>query len=585
MKKDELPIAGSKNDSVDAAVWPDVSEMFQLVLDAFPVRVFWKDRQLINRGSNALFARDAGVPSPEDLIGRSDYEMGWTVEQAQAFRKDDLLVIASGEAKLGIEEPQNHPDGKTHWLETNKVPLKAPDGTVIGVLGTYTDITERKEQQQRIAFLANHDELTGLPNRRSLRTSIQNYEAQGSGSKWAGLLFIDLDQFKVVNDSLGHAVGDKLLCEVASRLSELLGGSFQLSRLGGDEFAIFMPNFADCEKSAHAESSMLADRIIGAFSEPFDIYPHCVYVGASIGISLSPPGTPDLVNNFGEADIAMYEAKARGHNSYLFFDASMKLAASRRHELQNRLRQSDWETGFALVYQPQYDSAERLVGCEALLRWNDAELGPVPPGQFVPLAEQAGLIHRIGEWVLREGFAQFAAWQRGGLLPQPFHLAVNVSTVQFQNSNFVGRVKALAAEHGISPDNIEIEITETQPIEQSPAITKALNELTSLGFKLVIDDFGTGYSSISYLARMELTKLKIDRSIVNGLSENARHKAIAQSIIQLSNNLDVTVIAEGVETREDRDALIDLECEYFQGFLYDKGCPPEEFEAKHLSKR
>lgn len=561
---------------------PDISEMFQLILDSIPVRVFWKDLNFVYQGSNRLFANDAGFASSQDLIGLTDFDLGWSKEQAEAFIADDAEVMRTGEAKIGIEEPQDHPDGKTYWLETNKIPLKDSQGTVIGVLGTYTDITERIEYQREIDYLATHDELTGLPNRRKLRAEIFEYESASVHANWGGLLFVDLDQFKAVNDTLGHEVGDQILREVSERFTGISLNGESVYRLGGDEFAVLMPHLADTQEEAAIRSSSCAQQIIRCLAEPFEVYPHHIYVGASVGVSVLEPGSRYFLNKFREAEIAMYAAKKSGHNLFRVYDESMQTEANRRHEFQNKLRESTSHSSFRLIYQPQYNSGGILTGCEALLRWNDPELGEVSPAEFIPLAEQTGLIHKIGDWVIKTAFRQMAHWRTRGLISADFHMAINVSSVQFRDEKFVPRLKALAENESIDPASIEIEITESHAIDKDADLLSVLEKLSDAGFRLVIDDFGTGYSSLGYLARIELKKLKIDRSIVSRINENIRHAGIVQSIIQLSDNLDVSVVAEGVETAEERNSLVSLGCEFFQGYFYGRGIPASEFEASHL---
>lgn len=557
----------------------DISQMFQLVLDSIPSRVFWKDTEGRYQGCNQLFAEDAGKRYPQELIGKTDFDMGWTQAQARAFVEDDREVMSRGAPKLNIEEPQDQ-DGQTHWLETNKVPLTNPAGEVIGVLGTYTDVTERKRFEQAIKDMAEHDDLTGLPNRRVLRSRIE----QCPDTEWAALLFVDLDQFKVINDSLGHAVGDRVLRAVAMRITSTAQEADTVCRLGGDEFGILLTNLGSDASEAGQRASALAQQLIDSFEVMLQVDGHGLYVGASIGITLMAAGSRLSQQQFREADLAMYEAKARGLNGFELYDKSMRDAADRRHALQNRLRETNCQEHMRLEYQPQVDERGLLLGCEALLRWQDPSLGRVAPIEFIPLAEQTGLMHRIGEWVIEQATAQLATWARDDLLSDGFRLAINVSAVQFARPEFVDRILAIVNQHAIRPSWLELEITEALQLDQDEQTLADLNRLAGAGFGVVVDDFGTGYSSLKYLSRMPINKIKIDPEFVSEISSNRRHARIAQTVLHMAQALDLDVVAEGVANRSDADFLKGMGYRIFQGALYDSALSADAFSDKWLSQ-
>lgn len=560
----------------------DLDRMLQLVLDSIPTRVFWKDRNSVYRGCNHIFSEDAGVQSVAEIVGKTDYDLAWTTEQAEAFRTDDADVMQRNIPLVGREEPQDHPDQETYWLETSKIPLRNSLGEVVGVLGTYTDITERKLYQQRIEHLAEHDGLTGLPNRRHLEKCMQFLAEQSNERGWAALLFLDLDQFKSINDTLGYAVGDALLVCLAARIKGCIDERHAVTRLGGDEFGILALDVGDTEIAAAEAANVIARRLVNAITQPFEIDMHCLYVGVSIGVATIDPKARDLDKKFTEADLAMYDAKAAGHNNVHLFERDMAACVQRRHELQNRLRQFSSQHSLYLVYQPQFSADDRLVGCEALLRWADPELGVIPPVEFIELAEQTGLIHMIGDWVAEEAFRQLAEWKARGSLPDTFTLAINISPAQFQRPELVDRLILLAEQYGIEKGGIELEVTESLPLGREAEVLNSFDALKTAGFSLVMDDFGSGYSSLAFLTQMPLDKIKIDRSFVSRISKDARHAKIGQTIIQMAENLGVPVVAEGVETPEELQFLKDTGCRYFQGYHYSPGISPDVFANHYL---
>ncbi|MGH1370724.1 MAG: putative bifunctional diguanylate cyclase/phosphodiesterase [Cellvibrionaceae bacterium] len=550
------------------------TSMLQLVLDSIPSRVFWKDLDLAYRGGNRRFLSDAGVTSLEELNGKTDFELAWSREQAEAFRADDREVIANGQAKIEIEEKQTQADGGTFWLQTSKIPLFDNAGKVVGVLGTYTDITERKTYQQRIEFQANHDQLTGLANRRNLQSILTDFMQQQREHP-AALLIIDLDHFKTINDSLGHKVGDQLLCDVAQRLREVAPTNDAVYRIGGDEFSVLV-NLAQAPvDDITAHTTKFADEIIQSLSLPFLISSHTHYLGASVGITLIHPEGKNTDKKFQQADIALYAAKNSGRNCHAIYDAELGNQAEYQHTLQSHLRQALQRREFHLVYQPQYDYDGNVIGAEALIRWNNPVLGFVGPDQFIPIAEQTGMIHAIGDWILESAMALIEQVHQS--LSEDFVLAINISPIQFQQDRFCDHIEKQLDQYHTPNKHLQIEITESTLLNHEELAIQKLHRLKSLGISIAIDDFGTGYSSLAYLTRLPIDKLKIDQSFVRRITSDRRHACIVETIISMTQNLNMEVIAEGVETEREREFLARQQCYQYQGYFFSKPLPESEF--------
>jgi len=522
-------------------------------------------------GGNVLFARDAGLTSVQSLVGKTDFDLAWASEQAQAFRRDDAEVMQSGDSRINFEEAQRQADGKLHWLQTSKIPLKGPDGQVIGMLGSYRDITDEKNSQLEIERQAHFDELTDLLNRRALQEMLDGHTR--AAKKFAALLFIDLDHFKGVNDSFGHAYGDRLLQQVAERLKRVVSDAGVVARLGGDEFSVILWGSPDTSAAQAAES--LASALLHSFQEPFTVGEHILHAGASIGISLFDDENFDASDKFLEADTAMYAAKAVGRNGFAFFTDALRQSAETDRLLTLRLRAAVENEQLHLAYQPQYDAQRRLVGVEALARWDDAELGSVPPGEFVPVAERTGLIHPMGKWVLQEAMGAVARWQRDF----GFHgrMAVNVSALQFHQEDFELRCRESAQQAGVDPQSIELEFTESMLVDDDTSAMKRVHQLRDAGFRIALDDFGTGYSSLSYLTRLPVDTLKIDGSFVSRMLTDERDMLVVETILGMAKSLDIMTVAEGVETADQLSSLQGKGCEVFQGFYLAKPLVESEF--------
>ncbi len=554
----------------------EIEQFLQIVLNNIPMRVFLKDTHSKFVGSNQIFLEDLGIKTLDGLVGKSDYDFIADTQECEHFIKDDQEVMHSGLAKIGIEEPQSVNGAETRWLRTNKVPLTDKGGQVIGLLGTYEDITEQVKYREEIEQQALIDSLTQLSNRRHLQNCITSFNGE-----CAGLLFIDLDYFKVVNDSLGHSVGDALLQQVAERINAIIPDEKGLvARLGGDEFSIFVPLVTESEyKLIMAD---FAQQIVDTLVESFIIDSHILNVSASIGIAFIQNGHLNHSQGFREADIAMYFAKENGRNNYQFYNDEMREQAERKNAMQRCMHHAIANNEFHLVYQPQYNEASELIGAEALLRWQSEELGFVPPDEFISIAEQTGLIHSLGQWVFNTALDALLDWNQHIALSEEFKLAVNVSSVQFRSSSVVSEFKSAIESRGLNANNVQIEITESLFIEDKDVAVRSMLKLQQLGMSIAIDDFGTGYSSLSYLANLPIDKLKIDRSFVENLDSSMVNRKLVDTLINMSKNLHMEVIAEGVETSEERDELIGLGCSQFQGYLFSRPVKSDVFIATIL---
>lgn len=753
-------LKNATHDTMNKVLQDSDQTLLQHIVESVPIRVFWKDRDLRYLGCNSLFARDAGLNCPDELIGKTDFEMGWK-DQAELYHTDDKRVMESGIPRLGYVEPQTTPRGETIWLRTSKVPLRDAAQKVIGVLGICEDITAQKQAEQtqkrltralrflsdcgmalvhaeeehkllsdicrltvetggylmawvgfaeqdaaktvrpaaqsgyeqgyldsvnitwadmergqgptgtairtgvtvvnqdclsnpkmapwreaaithsyrssialplvgkkrvlgaltiysqepyafnaeevtllkelasnlaygietlrtrdehevaerKLEFLAHYDPLTHLPNRLLLRdrfdqaAAIANREQSG-----VAMLFLDLDNFKQINDSLGHNYGDHLLVRVVERLHGCIRETDTISRQGGDEFVILLADVCDL-----GTIEAIAQNIIKAFVEPFKMDGYTLSASFSIGISLFPNDGSEFDVLLKHADAALYNAKEAGRNTYHFFSEKMNIDALENMQLQGQLHTALENQEFLLHYQPQIDTVSgRIIGAEALLRWQHPDMGLIQPDKFIPLAERSGLIIPIGEWVLNEACRQAQVWRETCRLP-PMVIAVNLSALQFKRGNIVETVTTALARSGLPPSHLELELTESILLHDLEVVMGTLHRLKEIGVKLSIDDFGTGYSSLSYLKRLAVDKLKIDQSFVRDMVEDSDDAAIVRAIIQLGHILQLTITAEGVENDAQLALLKHYDCEQFQGYLFSRPVPAEEFTG--LCKR
>ncbi|MEO7067732.1 MAG: EAL domain-containing protein [Rhodanobacter sp.] len=674
-----------------AATASHAEQALRLVLDNIPQRVFWKDAEGRYLGCNTAFARDAGFASSSELIGKTDFDMAWK-EDASAYRAKDAAVLDGGGTDVAYEEPQHQPDGSVMWLRTSKVPMLGPDGRAIGVLGTYEDITEQRQTDERlriaanaqefaleavmtldlsgciisvnqafttitgytseeaigrnpaflrseryppsfyehiwevtftsgrwqgelwrrhrdgspqlvqtsftavrdgagspthcvvvfgdiskarsdaerVTFLAYHDPLTGLSNRAAFVEAIQGALARSERDQTClAVMFLDLDSFKPVNDSLGHAIGDEVLQQVGARLSAAVRKTDVVARLGGDEFGIMMEGVI-----GPTECAALANKLLDVLATPYCVSAHELFVTASIGISFSDVGS-DSMSMLKNADVAMYEAKRDGKRRYHIFSDNLDSQGHRGLTLTNELHHALERCELSLLYQPKVTPCDgRIVGFEALTRWTSEKLGTVSPVEFIPIAENSGLIGPMGDWALRVACAQAREWaaQAPGLV-----VSVNVSARQLRIPNFVERLAEILRDTHLEPKNLEIEITESVLISEPERAIKTLRRIRDMGVAVALDDFGTGYSSLSYLKRLPVDLIKIDQSFMSDLPQNEGDVALLRGIIALAKALNLVVVAEGVETEEQRALLCEAGCDLAQGYLF--ACPLSAVDA------
>ncbi|MGE5471841.1 MAG: EAL domain-containing protein [Bacteroidota bacterium] len=525
---------------------------------------------------NGAFTEVTGY-SAEEVLGKTP-----SLLSSDRHKQDFYLEMWSTLNEQGWWQGEiwnRRKNGETYpeWLTINSV--HDADKNVINYVGIFSDITVVKESQRRVEFLATHDELTTLPNRSLFIDRIRQSTARARRHNTTfAVFFVDLDNFKVVNDSLGHQAGDELLKEVALRLRECMRAADTVARFGGDEFALMI------EDATPEEADMTARRIADALTRPMSLGGQSVYVSASIGISLFPVDGEDAETLLKHADGAMYQAKESGKRTHQFFTNDLKKAADERLQLENGLRRAIERNELFLVYQPQIDIASgTLVGVEALVRWQHPEHGLVPPLKFIPLAEKTGLIDHVGEWVADAACRQVASWQTQGYsVPR---VSINVSPEQLRRSHVPNSMRRLLDHYDLRAEQITIELTEGALMADPDQAQRLLRELKALGVSLSIDDFGTGYSSLSYLRRYPLDELKIDRAFVNEIASNPDDRAIAQTIIAMSRTLGLTVVAEGIETQEQLDALRSLGCQTGQGYFFAKPLTADEVVARFLPVR
>ncbi len=555
-----------------------VNTMLRQVLETAPLRIFWKDRDLRYLGCNQAFARDAGLNSPDDLVGKFDTELGWQA-QADLYRADDLRVMNSNTPRLNFEEPQSTPDGRQIWLRTSKVPLLGTDGLPFGVLGIYDDITEQKRAAAQIHQLAHYDSLTGLPNRRLLHDSLDTALAASARSRRFGaVLLLDLDDFKTINDTLGLPFGDKLLVELGARLSTCVGEGGVVARPGGDEFIVMLEGLSILPHEAATQAELVAEKIRQSLSEPYLLEDVPMQTTPSIGIVLFQGNNDTSDALLKHADAAMYQAKHAGRNTIRFFDPVVQSELEDRLSLVADLEQALARGQLTLHFQKQVNSDERTLGAEVLLRWTHPQRGMVSPAQFIPLAEETGIIVPIGLWVLHSACSQLKAWQAHSGL-RDLTLAVNVSARQFHQADFVDQVRHILVATGAKPALLKLELTESVVLKQVEDATAKMRTLKLLGLSFSLDDFGTGYSSLQYLKRLPLDQVKIDQSFVRDITTDPNDAAIVQTIIAMTEALGLNVIAEGVETRQQQLFLEQRGCHAFQGFFFGRPVPLTQFES------
>jgi diguanylate cyclase (GGDEF)-like protein/PAS domain S-box-containing protein len=513
------------------------------------------------------------------LIGERFWEVPvWAEsEQQQAAVREAVERAVHGLASR-FETVHTRADATTMILDFSLRPIFGDDGAVAFLLPEATDVTQQKAAEESIRHLANNDPLTGLPNRTLLTDRVNQAIRSAERSKEPfALMFLDLDRFKYVNDSLGHDCGDRLLQEVAQRLVSTVRQPDTVARIGGDEFVLLLPD------TPVAGAMVVAEKLLARIVQPFTLDQTALAITPSIGIAMYPGDGRDFASLSKAADIAMYRAKREGRNTFRFYTQEMHDRSSRLLHMESLLRQAIARDELVLHYQPQIEiETGDCVGAEALLRWNSAELGLISPGEFIPMAEETGLIVTLGEWVLRTATRQAKKWLDARL---PMRLmAVNVSSIQLRRPDFAAMVADALRESGLPPRRLEIELTESAAFSNPEVALDLLEQLHQLGVRISIDDFGTGYSSLSYLKRIHIDKLKIDQSFIRDLGKNGGDEALVEAMIQMARSLKLTIVAEGVERPQQLDSLRARACTEVQGFFFSRPLPAAEFEAWVLER-
>jgi diguanylate cyclase (GGDEF)-like protein/PAS domain S-box-containing protein len=525
---------------------------------------------------NQAFTAITGY-SAEDCIGRTPKLLVSGRHDATFYTAMRDTLERTGSWQGEIWNRRKNGEIYPEWLTISAV--RDSDGQVSNYVSALTDITMRKADQEEIRHLAFYDTLTDLPNRSLLRDRLHQAQvASARRDRHGAVLFIDLDNFKILNDTLGHGMGDCLLKQVGKRLSACVRELDTVARLGGDEFVVMLEDLGQRPHEAVRQSRHIGEKILVALNRPYDLDGHEYHNTPSVGITLFLGDHLGIDELMKRADLAMYEAKRMGRNTLRFFDPQMQAVATERASLEKDLREALQKQQLLLFYQPQVDAVGAVIGAEALVRWQHPQRGFVSPAEFIPLAEETGLILPLGLWVLETACAQLAIWAaQPGL--ERFTVSVNVSARQFGQPNFVDQVLAVLASSGANPQQLKLELTESMLLDNVQEMIAKMSTLKSRGVGFSLDDFGTGYSSLSYLKRLPLDQLKIDQSFVRDLLTDPNDEVIARTIIALASTLGLAVIAEGVETVEQRDALAAQGCHAYQGYLFSRPLPVADFDV------
>lgn len=469
-------------------------------------------------------------------------------------------------------------NGEAYPELINITVVKNPDGHITNYVASLSDITAKKAADYEIHHLAFNDPLTNLPNRRFLLDKLKHELLSSSRTHLKGaLLFLDLDNFKVLNDTMGHDLGDLLLKQVAERLLNSVRECDTVARLGGDEFVILLEDLSEDYFAAASQAADIAEKILSKLKQPYILDGHMHHGAASIGVAIIDKDMVKIEDILKQADIAMYQAKHSGRGNVKFFNQKMQESITTRAKMEEQLRKAFVLDEFELYYQVQIN-IDHPIGAEALIRWHQPQRGLVPPNEFIPIAEEANLILSIGTWVLECACRQLQAWQQNALT-RHLVLSINISAKEFNQANFADIVKEVVQRHGINPNLLMLELTESMLLEDIENIIASMSELKDIGVKFSLDDFGTGYSSLQYLKRLPLDQLKIDRSFVQDITSDSRDQAVVRTIIAMARSLELDVIAEGVETKEQQERLLMKGCNNFQGYLFSKPLPLAAFEA------
>jgi diguanylate cyclase (GGDEF)-like protein len=532
-----------------------------------------------------LMAKDTNEP-----IGKNDVffamrerethkdDPHWHTFGELCFNSDQLTIDKNKAMKF---EEYGNVKGKLLYLEVFKAPFYNKDGDIVGTVGAGRDITELKKiqldlqrtlttldkQRKQLEYQANHDALTGLPNRILFMDRLhQTLKLANRNKKKVAVMFIDLDHFKEINDSLGHHIGDKILIDFANRIQSMIRKSDSISRLGGDEFCVVINDIENLDNISRFINDGLE-----LVKKPFEIQNNLLHMSMSVGISIYPDDGQDVDMLLKNADAAMYEAKYNGRNTYRFYNRSMTERAFERVFLESALRKALKDDELEVYYQPQIDTSHKkakIVGMEALVRWNNPNMGLVSPDYFIPLAESTDMIIELDRIVMKKALTQLHKWHADGL--NPGKISLNLAIKQLERDDFIEFLKELVSSRECSYNNIEFEVTESQIMKNPERSIETLKKINELGISIAVDDFGTGYSSLAYLKKLPITKLKIDKSFIDELPKDTEDVAITKTVISLCQNLNLKVIAEGVETVEQKDFLLQNGCKFVQGYLYSK---------------
>jgi diguanylate cyclase (GGDEF)-like protein/PAS domain S-box-containing protein len=528
------------------------------------------DSEVNIQSVNPAFTAITGY-TPAEVIGKNPRILKSNRHDAEFYKGMWDSINRTGKWQGEIWNRRKNNETYPELLSINSI--KDNNGDILHYVAVFNDIIELKRKESEIEYQAYHDPLTGLPNRSlfndRLQMEISRTDRSENGQK-LGVMFLDLDNFKDINDSLGHAVGDYLLQKVAKRLLQCVRDVDTVARIGGDEFTVILPQIYGPK-----EIVIVAQRIMEIFKEAFNVQGHELFSTASIGISMYPADGRDVGELLKHADLAMYHAKELGKNNYAFFAREMNVQMKRRLDMENQLRRALKENQFLLYYQPLVDlSTGEVVGMEALIRWVHPGTGMISPTEFIPLAEETGLILKLGQWVLETGCRQNFFWQRQGL--NSLYISVNVSSIQFFREDFLHSIEKILACTGMSTEHLTLQVTENSIMKNRKKIIEIMGSLKMIGIKLSIDDFGMGFSSLNYLRKFPVDTLKIDRHFIAGIPHSEDSVAITRSIISLAKNLKLKVLAEGVETEEQLDFLVQNGCDLMQGYYF---CPPSPAET------
>jgi len=575
----ESKVSGQETATAEALTNPLglASDAFLLasLMDNIPDNIYFKDAQSRFLRVNRAMTRYLGLRSADDAIGKTDTDFFGKAHAEDAGR-DEAEVMATGRPMVGKDEKENFAGGGVKWVSTTKLPLRDSAGNVVGTFGISRDITARKQAENQLFEQAFFDPLTHLPNRtlfldrlgQLIRRARRNVDAPYA------VLFLDIDRFKGINDSLGHASGDELIVGLARRIETCLRPGDTVGRLGGDEFVILLETVRDA-----ADAEKVADRIHGSMSTPFAVAGTEVYCTISIGITLGGDEYDRAEDLLRDANIAMFQAKTQGRARHVRFLTGMHDRARSLLQLETDLRRAIERREFVQHYQPIVDTLHnRLIGFEALMRWEHPERGLIGPDEFIPTAEETGLICPIGLWGLEEACVQLRKWQTQLAGPAP-KMSVNLSPRQFLQPTLLKDIQRVLTETSVNPSDLTIELTESALMEGSAGPGQILDELRRMNICVCIDDFGMGYSSFSQLERFTVDGLKVDRSFVSRMDESPKAKEIVRTMITLANNLGLSVTAEGVETPAQLEQVQALGCNTIQGFLFSKAIPMEAAEA------